>query len=280
MCLCFPFNSQGQNTILGEIKHQEYETNSYLIVTFHQIGNSFIVSIPKIEDLLFSADLAFFESIDSSGRLKNMLNKRERQFEYREELRKRDVTFLEEYSEDWSVPISKLRPVELIIKLNQEYTLNTCGTAQPTDEWNHFDKYLIHLAKSKNISIQGLETDSLQNEDINKMAPDFDWEKAKPDIKKIVRNIKQSKTNTRACEYARQYMNFEFDYQFNEACGNPNLIERNRKWMPVLLDSLINQRVFIAVCLLHLYGKCGLIEQLRQEGFIVKPIELEKKPNP
>lgn len=261
LCLWFPFKSQAQNTILWKIKHPDSETKSYLIGTFHQIGNSFIDSIPKIKELLYSSDLAFFESIDSSDRLRTMLNNRENQFEYREEFRRRDVKFLEKYSEDWTVPISKLTPIELNIKLSQEYILSTCGTAQPTDKWNHFDKYLIHLAKEKNVPIQGLETDSLQTEYINKMAPDYDWKKAKDDIEKIVRNIKESKTNTPACEHARQYMNFEFDYQFRGTCGNSYLIKRNNKWMPIILEKLGNHKLFIAVGLLHLYGECGLVNE-------------------
>lgn len=276
LCLFFSFKSQAQNTMLWEIKHSEKDTKSYLLGTFHQMGNSFVDSIPKIKELLYSSELAFFESVDSIDRLRTMLNNRENHFEYREELRKRDVNFLEDYSEDWSVPIRKLTPIELYIKLSQAYLLNTCGTAKPTDEWDHFDKFLIYLAKKKNISIQGLETDSLQTEDINKMALDYDWKKASRDIKNIVRNIRKSKTRTPPCEDARKYMNFEFNYHFDEACGDSNIIERNNKWMPILLDSLNSKSVFIAVGLLHLYGKCGLIEQLRQKGFIVNPIEIER----
>lgn len=275
-CLFITVGVMGQNTILWKVEHPETTTQSYLLGTFHQMGNSFVDSIPKIKELLYASDIAFFESVDAIDSLRATLNRREDKFEYREELRKSDVAFLENLSESWAVPISKLTPIELNIKLNQEYTLNTCGTARPTDEWNNFDKYLIHLAKENDVPVSGLETDSLQTEDINEMAEGYDWEKARGNIKKMVRNIKKSKTNTPMCKHAQRYMNFEFNYQFEEKCGNTNIIKRNNEWMPTILEHLEKENVFVASGLLHLYGECGLIEQLRENGYVVEPVDIVK----
>ena len=93
---------------------------------------------------------------------------------------------------------------------------------------------------------------------------------------KFERIQKKHNTNTADCIQARQYMNFEFDYLFDEKCDNANILERNNNWMPVLLNVLNKQNAFIAVGLLHLYGECGLIVQLRQNGYKVDPVILKK----
>jgi uncharacterized protein YbaP (TraB family) len=66
----------------------------------------------------------------------------------------------------------------------------------------------------------------------------------------------------------------EFDYQFNESC-NTEFKTRNGNWIPQLEKILPEKNCFIAVGLLHLYGQCGLIVQLRKKGYIVEPVELE-----
>ena len=49
------------------------------------------------------------------------------------------------------------------------------------------------------------------------------------------------------------------------------LNERNRHWMPVLLDKLPQKSLFIAVGTAHLYGENGLIALLQQQGYSVTP---------
>lgn len=73
-------------------------------------------------------------------------------------------------------------------------------------------------------------------------------------------------------------MSFSFSYQFNSECQDSTLlIERNEKWMPTILENIENKQAFITVGLLHLYGQCGLIMQLRNKGYLVSEIELKSK---
>lgn len=66
----------------------------------------------------------------------------------------------------------------------------------------------------------------------------------------------------------------QFDYQFTETC-NTELKSRNENWIPQLEKILPEKNCFIAVGLLHLYGECGLIVQLRKRGYKVEPVELK-----
>lgn len=263
-----------QSTIIWSIKSPSINHTSFMVGTFHQVGNSFVDSIPKITELLIESDVAIFESIDTSNKLTTLLNSREDDFTFQKTLSKSDLAFLESYSSDWSVPISKLHPIELLIKLQQEYIKSHCGTIKPNDTFRHFDKYLIHLSELNEIPILGLETDSMQTKDINESAVNFEWKIAKKHIHKILSQIRNPKMNPTICKNAIDYMTFSFNYQFNIACGDSNLIIRNEKWLPVIIDNINSKKTFIAVGLLHLYGNCGLISKIIENGYKIEPLKL------
>lgn len=265
----------GQNTILWKVQKPSSEKTSYLLGTLHQIGNSFVDSIPQIGEALKSSELAIFETTDAGNVVSELMNLRQENEEYKNKMKQSDLTYLNEISSNWSVPISKLSPIELLIKLQQTYVETQCGTVKDTDKWKHFDKYLIHLAKENSIKLYGLETDSLQIELINKLSKsEMTWNEAKKPIHKILVNIKKHRNTNNDCQSMREYMNMQFDYQFTETCGNIELKTRNENWMPQLEKILPEKNCFIAVGLLHLYGECGLITQLRKRGYKVEPILL------
>jgi uncharacterized protein YbaP (TraB family) len=239
------------------------------------MGNSFVDSIPQIKSALFSSELAIFETTSAGKNVSKLMQSRKDQYEYKKFLKKSDLAYLDNLSSDWNVPLSKVNPIELLIKLQQERTKTLCGTIKPKDKWTHFDQYLIHLATSDSIPLYGLETDSSQIELINRLSESkMTWDDAKKPIHKTLMDIKRQRHSKRYCQSAWNYMNMEFDYQFNESC-NTEFKTRNGNWIPQLEKILPEKNCFIAVGLLHLYGQCGLIVQLRKKGYIVEPVELE-----
>jgi len=279
LTLFLPFSGNvfGQNTILWSVTDTASKNTSFLLGTYHQIGNSFVDSLPEIQNALFSSNLAIFESIDNGEKIRAYLNGRNDNLEYLNNLKKSDIKFLQSLASDWAVPISKLKPMELLTKLQQVYFETQCGSVKPTDRWNHFDDYLIYLAQSRNITIMGLESDSLQTENISAFAPDVTWKSVKKPIHTWVKNIKGSKHTKKYCQNVIDYMNMSFNYQFDEKCGeNPMLKGRNDEWMKILPTLIQENNCFIAVGLLHLYGDCGLIMQLREQGYVVTEINLSE----
>jgi uncharacterized protein YbaP (TraB family) len=51
------------------------------------------------------------------------------------------------------------------------------------------------------------------------------------------------------------------------------LKDRNQLWMQQIPDLISNQATFIGVGVGHLYGEIGLISQLREKGYTVKPVQ-------
>lgn len=279
ICSVFVFsNLFSQNTILWSVQHSEQNTTSYICGTFHQVGNSFIDSLPKVKEMLYSSELAIFESLGTKIEIQKVLNSRKTDSSYLKHLKRKDIQFLNSLSKNWAVPIAKLTPPELLMKLTQTYFEKKCGAVQPTDTWNHFDKYLTHLARSQNISLLGLETDSSQLAIINtKIHSTNEWESLRKPIHTWIKNISKNRHTNKYCQAVKDYMSMSFNYQLNIKCADSIMIERNKDWLEILAKVFPKKNTFVAVGLMHLYGECGLITQLRKKGFVVKPISLEHK---
>jgi len=274
------FSLCSQNTILWSVKRPNEEKSSYLLGTFHQMGNSFVDEKPQIVKLLTASDIAIFESIeDKNEKIIGVMNKRADDFSYRTYLDKQDVDFLEKLSADWVVPVSKQKPAELLVKLQQEYIKINCGTVKPADSLKHMDDYLQLLAEKNGVKTIGLETYSNQFDAINTGKEGaFTWEKAQKPVHFWVESFQKNKDEKRLCALAREYMKMKFDYQLKVKCAenDPFLVNRNQKWIPKIIETIQqNNTVFVAVGLLHLYGECGIISQLRSRGYEVNPVKLK-----
>lgn len=267
-----------QSTILWTVKLTGNEHVSYLLGTFHQMGNSFIDSLPQIQEALLKSEAAMFESVENKNVIPEMMNTRKDDFSYRDHLKKADVEALELLAKNWTVPLSKVYPLELLAKLQQEYVKANCGTIKQSDNWDHMDNYLIHIAETNHIELKGLESNTDQVNAINSsQEAEFGWEKAKTAISESVSNIKGAKKKKELCKNAYDYIRFNFDYQLTVKCDENNsmLKKRNEKWLPQILTTVENKNSFIAVGLLHLFGECGLIAQLRNRGYTVTPVPLK-----
>lgn len=83
------------------------------------------------------------------------------------------------------------------------------------------------------------------------------------------------KLNNRNCGLEDAYRNKKIHYDFDKTVDIPILTVRNQKWIPKIIDILQeNSNVFIAVGIGHLNFKNGLIEQLKNLGYKVTPVNL------
>ncbi len=270
----------GQKTILWKITDTINSNTSYMVGTFHQFGNSFVDSIPEIKESLYASDLAIFESVDKVNKTRIMINSREKSLEIKKRLKKKDYQLLLKLSKDWEVDIHKVKPIELRWKLQQEFMKIKCNTVQKNDKWDHFDNYLISLAEEKSIETFGLETDEEQLNLINREYDSPSWKDEKKRISYLLNQLDRDDFNRDRCNFATKYRNYDLDYKLDIACKSNILIkERNDNWMQVLPGLLRENKCFIAVGLLHLYNTCGLLEQLKNNGFIVEPIVLVDNKN-
>lgn len=270
----------GQNTILWKVTDTINNKTSFLVGTFHQFGNSFVDSIPEIKESLYNSDIAIFESIDNIENTRKMINRREPSLEIEKRLKKKDLKKLKEITKDWQVDLYKLKPLEIRWKLQQEFQKTICKTTNPTDEFDHFDNYLIHLAKENNIELLGLETDSLQLNLIERENNNPEWKKERKNISAWINQMTTKKPNMNYCKLADKYRNLDLDYEFKKECETDILIfQRNNDWMKIIPNLLSTKNTFVAVGYFHLRKKCGILEQLKSLGFKIEPIEIKPVAN-
>ncbi|SJN50105.1 lipoprotein, putative [Sphingobacterium sp. JB170] len=266
-----------QETILWKVSDTTNNTESYILGTFHQFGNSFVDSIPEIKKALLNSELAVFESIDKVDDTRQMIERRQSSLEIEKKLKKKELEKLKEITRNWRVDLHKLKPIEIRWKLQQQFQRTICKTTKPTDTFDHLDNYLIHMAEENNVETYGLETDSLQLTLIQKEYKDTDWKKEKKHIRYWIRQMTSDKPDLDACDRANRYRVFDIEYEFEKECESDVLLfQRNNKWMETIPDLLREKNIFIAVGYFHLKRKCGILEQLRARGFILEEVELKR----
>ena len=267
-----------QNTILWKVTDTINNKKSFIIGTFHQFGNSFVDSIPEIKESLLSSDLAVFESIDKNTI--EMLQRRKPSLEIEKRLKKKDLIKLKVIAKDWKVDLYKLNPLEIRWKLQQEFQKFKCKTTKPTDEFDHFDNYLQHIAEENKIKVLGLETDSLQLSLIEKENKNPSWKKERKNISAWINQMNTDKPNMNICWLANKYRIFDLEYEFEKECEIDILnLPRNNEWMKIIPNLLRTHNTFIAVGLAHLRKKCGLLEQLKEQGFKIESIKIKPVAN-
>lgn len=275
--LLFVMNSAfPQNTILWEVRNPATSKRSFIVGTFHQFGNSFVDSIPQLKDALLKSELAIFESIDDGEKIIRAINARSPSSGIEMNFNERDIRKLKAIGKNLKVDIYKVEPIELLFALRQQFQRIKCKTVNPTDTWDHFDNYLIHLAKTSGIELLGLETDSLQLTLIKEFnSPD--WKEAKKSIRYWINKLSAANVAEGDCLFTNQYRKFQLDYELAVECPDDILItQRNEGWMKRIPDLISSKNCFIAVGFLHLNYTCGLLEQLKTQGFLVSQVAITK----
>ncbi|MEM6764972.1 MAG: TraB/GumN family protein [Bacteroidota bacterium] len=263
-----------QKTIFWEVKDPLGNHTSYLLGTYHQLGNSFVDSIPLIKEKLLSSEVAIFESVDAP-KVRSYILERPDDYLYRKVLPKGQIKWLESHAEETRLPLPKLTATELYFVLFQRYYQNFCGNVQPEDEWKHFDTYLMYVALENKIPCLGLESDSLQLNSIQESYGVNDWKNMKKKLSYWINAHKGKVKEDKLCKFAYKYRSFNLDYKLDEPCVDEVMGKnRNDKWMKNLPMALKRESCFVAVGLAHLMYECGLISQLRDRGFTVEPISL------
>jgi uncharacterized protein YbaP (TraB family) len=266
-------NCLAQNTIIWEVSDTINNKKSFIVGTYHDIGNSFVDSIKIIRKTLLSAEVAVFESVDEREVVSNLLQQRTAQNEIKKLLSKQDYKKLKSISKNWEIDIATLKPIELLVILRREFQIQKCKTLNPADTWDHFDNYLIDVAKKNNIELVGLETDSIQLSILKEIQDSWGVDAVNQEISYWLSALTSTQNWYEECEPTLQYQKLEIDYEFTTDCEDDILNKsRNEQWITKLTEIVSTKNSFIAVGLLHLKYQCGLLESFRKYGFVVKPV--------
>ncbi len=145
----------------------------------------------------------------------------------------------------------------------------TCNeTVQPETEF-------VSVAKKNNLPILGLETIDDQINAIDREPLDSQISS----LQKMILNFDSVKTVFNQLTAMYKTRNIDSIYLFMKSTGTSNdnfetelLVNRNRKWIPVIEKAIKEKSSFFAVGAGHLGGEQGMINLLRKKGFRLEPV--------
>lgn len=270
--------ANAQKTIFWEVKDTVNNKTSYLLGTMHVIGASFIDTFAPVQAALKNSNIAIFEKIDEGENFRSTVETREKSDSLRIILTKKEYNYLKSLDTKWTDDyLAKHEVVEIKYRLLFKASIKVCGAYNKNDSTILLDDHLERKARSNNIELMGLETTAEQMEAIalDQKVTKRSWASERNGIRGLLEIMKDGKYHRILCGAEKEYMNFEMPYDFDEGCSDEALIQsRNKKWLPKLVSQLSSKNCFVAVGFLHLKNDCGLITELRKEGFIITPIML------
>lgn len=151
---------------------------------------------------------------------------------------------------------------------------NVMAQGELKDGMQSYELYLMNLAMSHQMAMDGLETAAEQMQildsiPLQKQADMLlesmkDISTSRREIKKMIGFYKEQNLDS------LQAM-FEEEEDFKEHQGSL-LDNRNRKWIPKIEALMQEGPVFIAVGAGHLGGKNGVLQLLRDKGYTLRPV--------
>lgn len=266
-------HGQTENALLWRISGKNLERPSYLYGTIHmicpedlKIGDSLRKSVGDAERLYLEIDMdapgmllkTMKLSMLESGSIKNLMSTV-------------DYQRLESFMKDSiGMPMFLLNKMKPFTIMSMMYT-----KLLPCNKSASYEETLMKLAKKQNKQVMGLESiedqmaifdqipDTLETRMLMSLIDDFHGQKAafanmvsaylQKDLNKLGQMIGESP----------------------DIDGFEDLLlaKRNRKWIPVMMKEMKHSSCVFAVGAGHLPGEDGVINLLRNEGFIVSPVE-------
>tara|TARA_R110002167_G_scaffold351433_1_gene563994 strand:- start:1684 stop:2565 length:882 start_codon:yes stop_codon:yes gene_type:complete len=262
-------------TILFKITSQNSSNTSYLFGTHHAFGKSFFDSLTKANQALESCDLLIKESLNIPGKMaEDIINQRTAETKWDKYLGKNELSFIEKLFATSPTDFNKMTPTEMYVFLNRHFKQQLCLNKSVNDTSLSLDDYIGFRATEQNIELYGLETTKEQIDLVNKDVEGMPRRSHKRRLANIINKIRTR--NTDECSETDWYAKMEIDYQLNTTCGNTLILtDRNNKWIKKIEEFLETENCFIAVGLSHLMYECGLINQLKELGYTMTPIEVK-----
>jgi hypothetical protein len=268
-CYCQNFEST-----LWEISGNGLSKKSYLFGTIHTASIDVLTKFPKLNNLIHEVDLGLFEINGKPIGNNSIVNTN---FKDIPQPPLDSIFTPEEYlmvdSFFSATPLGSIRPhnadASLIGMLQVAITYkNNSGT-----QYISLDSYINKLMDS-------LKKDVYQLDDLNDKSKSTFQSKNRLIAETLVAAI--NKANGTISKDSSFFLyedslksNLRLKEKVDQFTGDVT-IERNKIWLPKIIEKIRNHSCFIAVGLGHLQYDTGIISLLRRKGYILKPVKLSQ----
>lgn len=262
------------NTIMFKISSDKNDKISYLFGTHHAFGKAFFDSLPEANKALSASEVLLKENLNVPGQMaQDIINGRKQFTNWKKFVSKDDLEFLENLFATSPTDYNKMTPTEMYVFLNRHFKQQICLSKDVNDTSLSLDDYIASKAVELHKELYGLETTEEQINLLNKDVEGMPQKMHKRRLGNIIEKIKTRNLND--CQETKWYTQMGMDYQVDEPCRNTLLLtDRNHRWMKTISGLIEEKNCFIAVGLSHLMFECGLLNQLKEIGYTVTPMEV------
>lgn len=259
-------------SLLWKVSGKDLKNPSYLFGTLHIICPADYVWTPAMASALAASDKVAFEmDMDDPGLQTQlmqgmMLNDGKQLKDFYSAA---DYEKLKELAGRQGIPLQAMQQFTPFALVSFLY-LKAIDCAMP----DSYEGHIMKDAQEQDKEVLGLETAAEQLAVIHTMSPDS----VAQSVLKIAGDLDSFKNmfGTMLALYKQQDLPalYELIIQSPDYKDDLNalLYERNRKWVPVIVQLSRRQPTFIAVGAGHLWGDQGVIALLRAGGYKVEPV--------
>lgn len=266
-----------QQSLLWKIEGKGQKQASYLFGTMHLIQKDYYYFPESLEKLVKKSDALVMEIGDLGNQAEMMkyilLPEGKTFFDY---FNKQQTDTILAWAKEkmnmgedaFRANFARMKPFVVVQTATQ---LSFMGKTES------YERTLDRIAKDHKINIIGLETVAEQMSMFDKLSDEQQAEMVLSGIRDEAKNL-QITTEMQAM-YRRQRIDSLYLYIQQEggviASNNADFLDnRNKNWIPKIVELMATQRLFIAVGAGHLSGPNGVIQLLRNEGYTVTPVKL------
>ncbi len=265
-------------SLLWEINGNGLSEPSYLFGTIHMIkGEDFFLpegtlsAIDQSSKLVFELDM---EEMTNPAKLMGVLEKAYMKGDttLSDLLTEEDYALVKSHFQEKGLPLfflERIKPMFLTVFASDEFDPSSLESGG----LKSYELEFAEMAKDGNKSTGGLET-------VDYQISVFDAIPYQDQADMLIEAIKASSSEEDSLEglvklYKEQDIYGLYDMmKQDESIGEFEdvlLNQRNKNWIPLMKDEMMNQQTFFAVGAGHLGGKYGVIQLLRDAGYELSP---------
>jgi uncharacterized protein YbaP (TraB family) len=270
-----------ENSVFWEVSGKGLSKPSYLFGTFHLMGQKYVDSLTNVMARFQQSQTIVGELlIDSTMTFKIMMAAQLKGTTLDKllspELYSQTATWLKEVSGYDIKMFNGLNPMTiqvLIMTSMQQKFYHTNPAQDPA-----MDLFFQQQGKKDRKKVVGLESLDVQ---IAALYGQFTYERQAEMLAEFVNDQdKAVREMITMNKYYRQGNLGELEKLMSTQTFKPGeaeklLDDRNKAWLAQLPGLFAEQSTFVAVGALHLSGKNGLVNLLREQGYVVKPVALK-----
>ena len=266
--------AESENALLWQVSKKGFK-DAYIFGTMHMIEVEYYDFTKNLETIILNSDAVIMELDGMPNAIQAIML-----------LKLKNGTLADYFSpEDW---IKLKQFYEKEFGLSESKFLATYNSFKPfflfqsmtqsffEGETESYDMNIMDLANKNEIPIIGLETfqdqigffDAIPSKEMSNIVMESleSFEKDKLEFKKLQKlyateNIGEMMPLMK--EQSPEFLKFEDLF----------LTNRNKNWIPKLIEAFHSKSCFVAVGAAHLFEENGILNLLRQEGFTIEPIK-------